>query len=154
MLLDVARKTRTAQGLVGGWQCWSKDSKFLYFLELSGDPGVFRVSVDNNKLERILSLKGFRELGTYGAWLSLTPEDDPLVLRDVSPPRFMRFPGRRREEPGGGTGPGREWRTSRTFRFGVFELDPRAGELRKQGMKIKLQGQPVQILVDVVGAAG
>jgi hypothetical protein len=89
MLLDVARKTRTAQGLVGGWQCWSKDSKFLYFLSpFQNEPGVFRVSVDNNKLERILSLKGFRELGTYGAWLSLTPEDDPLLLRDVSPPEI------------------------------------------------------------------
>ena len=33
-----------------------------------------------------------------------------------------------------------------TFRFGVFELDPRAGELRKKGMKIRLQGQPVEIL--------
>ena len=31
-------------------------------------------------------------------------------------------------------------------RFGVFELDPRAGELRKQGMKIRLQGQPVEVL--------
>jgi hypothetical protein len=27
-----------------------------------------------------------------------------------------------------------------TLRFGVFELDPRAGELRKKGMKIRLQG--------------
>ncbi len=34
-----------------------------------------------------------------------------------------------------------------TLRFGVFELDPRAGELRKKGMKIRLQGQPVQILL-------
>ena len=51
-------------------------------------------------------------------------------------------------------GPGREWRTSRTFRFGVFELDPRAGELRKQGMKIKLQGQPVQILVMLLERPG
>jgi hypothetical protein len=34
-----------------------------------------------------------------------------------------------------------------TIRFGVFELDPRAGELRKKGMKIKLQGQPLEILV-------
>jgi len=34
-----------------------------------------------------------------------------------------------------------------TLRFGVFELDPRAGELRKKGMKIKLQGQPLEILV-------
>ena len=34
-----------------------------------------------------------------------------------------------------------------TLRFGVFELDPRAGELRKKGMKIRLQGQPMEILV-------
>ena len=33
-----------------------------------------------------------------------------------------------------------------TLHFGVFELDPRAGELRKKGMKIRLQGQPVEIL--------
>jgi len=32
------------------------------------------------------------------------------------------------------------------FRFGTFELHPRSGELRKQGMKIRLQGQPVEIL--------
>jgi TolB-like protein/Tfp pilus assembly protein PilF len=31
-------------------------------------------------------------------------------------------------------------------RFGSFELDPCAGELRKQGVKIKLQEQPFQIL--------
>ena len=31
-------------------------------------------------------------------------------------------------------------------RFGVFELDFRAGELRKQGMKVKLQERPLQIL--------
>ena len=30
--------------------------------------------------------------------------------------------------------------------FGVFELDPRVGELRKQGVKIKLQDQPFQLL--------
>jgi TolB-like protein/Tfp pilus assembly protein PilF len=33
-----------------------------------------------------------------------------------------------------------------TFRFGVFEADFRAGELRKRGVKIKLQEQPLQIL--------
>lgn len=31
-------------------------------------------------------------------------------------------------------------------RFGVFEVDLRAGELRKQGLKIKLQEKPFQIL--------
>src|SRR5438270_10510278 len=33
-----------------------------------------------------------------------------------------------------------------TTRFGVFEADFRAGELRKRGVKIKLQEQPLQVL--------
>ena len=72
-----------------GWQSWSRDSKYIYFL--SGEAtieNVFRVAVSNNKLERVLSLKDFRSAGTFGAWLSLTPEDEPLVLRDVSPPEI------------------------------------------------------------------
>jgi DNA-binding winged helix-turn-helix (wHTH) protein len=37
--------------------------------------------------------------------------------------------------------------TSRDLiRFGLFALDARAGELRKQGVKIKLQEQPLQVL--------
>jgi len=32
------------------------------------------------------------------------------------------------------------------LRFGVFELDQRAGELRKKGVRIKLQEQPLQVL--------
>jgi DNA-binding winged helix-turn-helix (wHTH) protein/uncharacterized DUF497 family protein len=33
------------------------------------------------------------------------------------------------------------------MRFGVFEIDLNAGELRKNGVKMKLDGQPFQILV-------
>jgi len=36
--------------------------------------------------------------------------------------------------------------SGRPIRFGVFELDAHSGELRKQGVKIKLQDQPFQIL--------
>ena len=36
--------------------------------------------------------------------------------------------------------------TSRIIRFGVFEFDRGTGELRKHGLRIKLQGQPVDIL--------
>jgi len=35
----------------------------------------------------------------------------------------------------------------RRFRFGVFEADEEAGELRKQGRRLSLQGQPFQVLV-------
>src|SRR5215469_10787789 len=34
----------------------------------------------------------------------------------------------------------------RRFHFGPYELDVRAGELRKNGLTIKLQKQPLQIL--------
>ena len=33
-----------------------------------------------------------------------------------------------------------------SVRFGVFEFDLRSGELRKHGIRIKLQEQPCQIL--------
>jgi TolB-like protein/Tfp pilus assembly protein PilF len=37
-------------------------------------------------------------------------------------------------------------RGSQTIRFGTFELDASAGELRKQGIRIRLQEQPLRIL--------
>src|SRR2546425_10646372 len=43
---------------------------------------------------------------------------------------------------------------SMVFRFGVFEVDLRARELRKQGLKIKLQEQPFQVLVLLLQHAG
>src|SRR5438034_2081812 len=39
-----------------------------------------------------------------------------------------------------------ESRSSRVLRFGTFEVDLRAGELRKQGVRIKLQEQPFRVL--------
>lgn len=42
----------------------------------------------------------------------------------------------------------------RAIRFGVFELDPRSGELQKQGRKIRLEGQPIQILICLLEKPG
>jgi DNA-binding winged helix-turn-helix (wHTH) protein/Tol biopolymer transport system component len=39
-------------------------------------------------------------------------------------------------------------------RFGVFELDLRSRELHKQGMKIRLQGQPIEILAMLLERPG
>jgi TolB-like protein/DNA-binding winged helix-turn-helix (wHTH) protein/tetratricopeptide (TPR) repeat protein len=38
--------------------------------------------------------------------------------------------------------------------FGVFELDPRAGELRKRGLRVRLQQQPFQVLAMLLEHAG
>ena len=42
----------------------------------------------------------------------------------------------------------------RIFRFGVFEVDPGEGELRKSGLRIKLQDQPLQVLVILLERPG
>ena len=44
--------------------------------------------------------------------------------------------------------------SSRVARFGVFELDLSAGELRKSGVKLRLQGQPFQVLALLLERAG
>lgn len=43
---------------------------------------------------------------------------------------------------------------SRIARFGVFEVDFNAGELRKSGVKLRLQGQPFQVLTLLLERAG
>ena len=40
------------------------------------------------------------------------------------------------------------------FRFGPFELDARAGELRRHGLKVRLRGRPVEILICLLERAG
>src|ERR1700687_2351491 len=42
----------------------------------------------------------------------------------------------------------------RIIRFGWFEVDKRTGELRKNGSRIKLQQQPLQILLALIERRG
>ena len=44
--------------------------------------------------------------------------------------------------------------TSGVVRFGIFEADFRAGELRRSGVKIRLQEQPLQVLVLLLAKPG
>src|SRR5215469_7269392 len=47
-----------------------------------------------------------------------------------------------------------ETRSPTILRFGTFEVDLRAGELRKQGVKIKVQEQPFQVLAALLERPG
>ena len=42
----------------------------------------------------------------------------------------------------------------RKVRFGVFELDPKTGELRKDGLRTRLQEQPFRVLVSLIERPG
>ena len=44
--------------------------------------------------------------------------------------------------------------SSRVFRFGLFELDPQSGELRKAGVNVKLQKQPANLLATLLERSG
>jgi TolB-like protein/Tfp pilus assembly protein PilF len=44
--------------------------------------------------------------------------------------------------------------TDGLWRFGTFELNSRTGELRKKGIKIKLQDQPLQVLIRLLNRPG
>jgi Tol biopolymer transport system component/DNA-binding winged helix-turn-helix (wHTH) protein len=61
---------------------WSHDDQYIYLVTnvSDADRALFRVRLSDSKLERIMGLAGFPYLGT---WLGLTPDDAPLMLRDV-----------------------------------------------------------------------
>ena len=44
--------------------------------------------------------------------------------------------------------------TVKKLRFAAFELDTQTAELRKSGMKLKLQGQPIAVLSLLLGRPG
>jgi Tol biopolymer transport system component/DNA-binding winged helix-turn-helix (wHTH) protein len=61
---------------------WSHDDQYIYLVTNTSeaDRALLRVRISDAKLERIMGLAGFPHLGT---WLGLTPDDAPLMLRDV-----------------------------------------------------------------------
>jgi len=66
-----------------GFPNWSKNSDYVYFLHEENDPAVMRVRLRDRKIERVADLKNFRETGFYSVWLSLAPDDSPVLLRDT-----------------------------------------------------------------------
>jgi Tol biopolymer transport system component/DNA-binding winged helix-turn-helix (wHTH) protein len=87
MLFD--RTNQQWQELVSlpmGYPTWSHDGQYIYFdTTLTEDSNFFRVRISDRKLERLASLKGTRRYwGDLGSWTGLTPDDTPLLIRDVS----------------------------------------------------------------------
>ena len=58
----------------------------MYLRENRGGAGeLARVRISDGVIEHILSLKHFPQLGdAFASWVGLTPNDDPLLMRDRS----------------------------------------------------------------------
>jgi len=71
--------TKTA----ASYPAWSRDGQYVYFLQQQPAPGVFRIGIRDRKVEQVVNLKGFQMTGYWGLWLSLAPDDSPLLLKDA-----------------------------------------------------------------------
>lgn len=85
VLFDVKRQSwrKLFEG-TATYPVWSKSGEYVYFLARGADYALSRVRAADGKVEQLLSLKGTRLTGLYAAsWMGLTPQDEPLVLKDV-----------------------------------------------------------------------
>jgi Tol biopolymer transport system component/DNA-binding winged helix-turn-helix (wHTH) protein len=88
MLFDINtnRWSSLVEGAQIGYNEWSHDGKYVYMRETRGGAGeLVRVRVKDRVLEHVLSLKDFPQLSDlFAAWIGLTPDDAPLLMRDRS----------------------------------------------------------------------
>jgi Tol biopolymer transport system component len=61
---------------------WARDGHSIYFVRHQ-DHALFRVSINDQRVEQVAELKDFRHAGWYWLWLGLDPGDAPLLLRDL-----------------------------------------------------------------------
>lgn len=89
--------TQTWQELVSGtdlgWECWSRNSKFVY--AAAGD-WLIRIEVSSHKRENVASLVGFRSTAYLqdrwdGGWFGLSPDDRPVTTRDTGVEAIYAF---------------------------------------------------------------
>jgi eukaryotic-like serine/threonine-protein kinase len=76
--------TELTTAAVGSFE-WSPDSKFVYFDNgFSTEEAVYRVRIADRKIKQVAGLKDFRRVVTpWNTWLGLTPQGDPLLMRDI-----------------------------------------------------------------------
>ena len=62
---------------------WSRDGKSIYFAESGEDLSVLHVALGEHTPRKIVDLKELQVIKPDAAWFSLSPDDEPLILRDT-----------------------------------------------------------------------
>jgi len=84
MLFDFKTNAWSELAKGSGLPRWSRDSQYLYYLRTGPGSAVMRVRLSDRRVEEVANLRGVRQAGRLaGLDFGLTPEGDPLLLRDV-----------------------------------------------------------------------
>lgn len=82
-LLDFSTRHWSSLGGEPNDFAWSHDSHYLYVDR--GEAGIFRINVSGRREEKVADARELRRaVGTFGFWFGLTPDDSPLLLRNLS----------------------------------------------------------------------
>ena len=83
MLFDFQKQnwTEHMRGSIG-WPAWSKDEKYVYLMDFTGD-AIVRIRLADRQVERVADLKSFLRTGFEASWFGLAPDGSPLVLRNT-----------------------------------------------------------------------
>ncbi len=66
------------------WFNWSRGGQHVYFEQHGAQHAVMRVSVDDHKIDEVVSLQNVKRAGLNGSfWFGLAPDDSPVVLHDT-----------------------------------------------------------------------
>jgi dipeptidyl aminopeptidase/acylaminoacyl peptidase len=89
MLFDFStQKWTEAFGSEMGWEQWSPDGRFLYFLDYGHGfhYRVVRLRLSDGKIEPIVDVQNVGRLttGSFAAWFGLAPDGFLLFARDIS----------------------------------------------------------------------
>jgi Tol biopolymer transport system component/DNA-binding winged helix-turn-helix (wHTH) protein len=76
--------SRIVENTYVGDMNWSSDGRYLYYSRRGSDPAILRKRLLDGAIEQVADLNGVRQTGfRSGFWMGLTPDDSPLVLRDI-----------------------------------------------------------------------
>lgn len=75
-----------AKGELFSYNLWSHDGKYVYMRDNhSGSPRIVRVRISDGRMEEVVSLKDLPQvIDVFTGWIGLTPDDQPIVIRDRS----------------------------------------------------------------------
>ncbi|HXJ91440.1 MAG TPA: protein kinase [Terriglobia bacterium] len=72
-----------AKGAFFSFPNWSHDGRYVYYLQGSKSMSLMRLRIADRKTERVVDLQNLHMTGYYGVSLSLSPNDEPIMTRDI-----------------------------------------------------------------------